>query len=85
MPKIRIFIKIYHAIPQKNRRILLSSNLQENFRKIASAERNDETRELLVNKTLAVALMSQRQPLERSRNRSVNSPIGGSVLERPWR
>ena len=60
MPKIRIFIKIYRAIPQKNRRILLSSNLQENFRKIASVERNDETRDFLVNKILAVALMSQR-------------------------
>ena len=76
MPKIRILIKIYRAIPQKDRKILLSSNLQENFRKIASVERNDETRKLLVNKILAVALMSQRQPLERSRNRSVNSPIG---------
>ena len=76
MPKIRIFTQIYHAIPQKNRRILLISNLQENFRKIASVERNDETRDFLVNKILAVALMSQRQPFERSRNRSVNSPIG---------
>ena len=61
MQKNRIFAQIYHAIPQKNRRILLISNLQEHFRKIASVERNDETRELLVNKILAVALMSQRQ------------------------
>ena len=75
MLKNQIFIQIYHAIPQKNRRILLISNLQENFRNIASVKRNDETREFLVNKILAVALMSQRQPLERSRNRSVNSPI----------
>ena len=75
MQKNRIFAQIYHAIPQKNRRILLISNLQEHFRKIASVERNDETRKFLVNKILAVALMTQRQPLERSRNSSVNSLI----------
>ena len=82
MLKNQIFIQIYHAIPQKNRRILLISNQQENFRKSASVGRNDETREFLVNKILAVALMSQRQPLERSRNRSVNSPMDRRHLTR---
>ena len=76
MLKIRIFIQLCRAIPQKKRRIFLISNLQEYFRKIVSIERIDETRTFAVSKRLAVALMSQRQPLERSRNRSVNSPIG---------
>ena len=75
MLKNQIFIQIYHAIPQKNRRILLISNLQGYFREIVSVERIDETHVFAVNKRMAVALMSQRQPLERSRNRSVNSPI----------
>ena len=77
MLKNRIFIQLCRAIPQKKRRIFLISNLQEYFRKIVSIERIDETRAFAVNKRLAVALMSQRQPLERSRNRSVNSPING--------
>ena len=81
MLKMPIFILLYHAMPQKKRRIFLISNLQENFRESASIERNDETREFEVNKILAVALMSQRQPLERSRNRSVNSPIDMACME----
>ena len=64
MPKFRIFIPIYRAIPQKNRRILLISNQQEFVGQFASMGRNDETREFEVNKILAVALMRQRQPLE---------------------
>ena len=75
MLKIRIFIQLCRAIPQKKRRIFLISNLQEYLKKIVSIERIDETRAFAVSKRLAVALMSQRQPLERSRNRSVNSPI----------
>ena len=42
---------------------------------MVSIERIDETRAFEVSKRLAVALMRQRQPLERSRNRSVNSPM----------
>ena len=65
MTQIRIFIQIYRSIPQKNRRIFLISNLQENFRKIASGERNDETREFEVNTyNTGFCPMSQRQPLE---------------------
>ena len=45
MLKIRVFIQFYLAIPQKKRRIFLISNMQENFRKTASIERKDETRE----------------------------------------
>ena len=65
MLKMPIFILLYRAIPQKKCRIFLISILQENFGKVASIKRNDETREFIVNNILAVALMSQRQPLER--------------------
>ena len=71
MLKMPIFILLYIAIPQKKCRIFLISNLQENFRKSASIERNDETREFEVNKILAVALMRQRQ-----RNRVIAKPFG---------
>ena len=66
MLRTRIYIPLYHAIPRKKRRMFLISILQEIFGKIASIKRNDETRKFIENKILAVALMSQRQPLERS-------------------
>ena len=64
MLKIRIFIQLCRAIPQKKRTFFLISNLQEYLKKIVSIKRSDETRAFAVSKRLAVALMRQRQPLE---------------------